>query len=65
MSYTDIWEKNILGERLEPWAILKYKEAKRDLFLLFSNPPLPSVSFFLSLPPTLLPYLSLFKALQK
>lgn len=63
----DIWEKNILGERLEPWAILKYKEAKRDLFLLFSNPPLPSVSlsFFLSLPPSFLPYLSLLKALQK
>ena len=47
-SYVDIWERNILGERLEPWAILKYKEAKRDLFLLFSLPPLLSVSFFLS-----------------
>ena len=59
----DIWERNILGERLESWAILKYKEAKRDLFLLFSNSPLLSVSFFLSLP-TSFPFF-LFKALQK
>ena len=56
-SYVDIWERNILGERLEPWAILKYKEAKRDLFLLFSLPPL--LSLFFSLPPILLPFLCL------